>query len=263
MSRQGLRVAAVGFGLLAFVLRLLVTFWWQPVTWRVGDSAGLRFAAVYALYGLGMVVALLVPFGGYLVLVWRQRRPPTTFSLRDGRFVVRSSPFLFGVWSILLFYFAGGMIPTERVPNEYAMRPYTDPLPMFLVAATLVAAMIAVGVALPFLSRPRVELAVAGVLIQRFRSQSVLAWTLLAPGGPVPPARRSHQIWLFVAGQVRYTRYAIPLSVDVEPTFLANAIRHYVDHPAERAAIGTEAELDRLRAALAAAQPPAGQSPAA
>ncbi|MEV6965875.1 hypothetical protein AB0M47_12245 [Hamadaea sp. NPDC051192] len=83
------------------------------------------------------------------------------------------------------------------------------------------------------------------------RSQSTIPWTLLAPGGPLPPAKRARQIWLYVAGPVRYTRYQVPLSVDVEPAFLAYAIRHYVDHPAARAAIGTDAELERLRTVAA------------
>jgi hypothetical protein len=34
----------------------------------------------------------------------------------------------------------------------------------------------------------------------------------------------------------------------VDPAFLANTIRHYVDHAGQRSEIGGEAELARLRA---------------
>jgi hypothetical protein len=44
--------------------------------------------------------------------------------------------------------------------------------------------------------------------------------------------------------------------VRVHPWFLADAIRYYVAQPARRAAIGTLAEYDRLRADLGATEEP-------
>ncbi|WP_433551012.1 hypothetical protein ACQP08_24935 [Micromonospora zamorensis] len=46
--------------------------------------------------------------------------------------------------------------------------------------------------------------------------------------------------------------YPLPITrLHVDPTFLANTVRHYVEHPEHRPAIRTESELDRLRSALA------------
>ncbi|MEV6965874.1 hypothetical protein AB0M47_12240 [Hamadaea sp. NPDC051192] len=145
MSRDRLRLAAVSLGLLAFALRIVVAFWWQPLTWSL-DSLALGIG----LYAVGMITAAVLPFGGYWLLT-RRYRLPRAFPVQDGRFVARSNPILFGLWSILLLYFAGGMVPARRVPNEYVLRLNTDPLPLFLVAATLVAALVVIGVALPFL----------------------------------------------------------------------------------------------------------------
>jgi hypothetical protein len=80
-------------------------------------------------------------------------------------------------------------------------------------------------------------------------------WAALLPGGPPPPppgaARLDVYLWqptLGVAAKVR-----IPLrTLAVQPAFLANAIRHYVEHPEYRAGIGTAAEYARLQAALRA-----------
>jgi hypothetical protein len=36
----------------------------------------------------------------------------------------------------------------------------------------------------------------------------------------------------------------------IDPAFLAGTVRHYVEQPWHRPAIGTEAELDRLRSVL-------------
>lgn len=44
----------------------------------------------------------------------------------------------------------------------------------------------------------------------------------------------------------------IGLQLEIDPAFLAEAIRWYAEHPEHRAAIGTPAELDRLVAAVTA-----------
>jgi hypothetical protein len=51
-------------------------------------------------------------------------------------------------------------------------------------------------------------------------------------------------------------RPCLSLAMDVHPLFLADAIRWYADHPADRAAIGTQTEHDRLLAALGASAGP-------
>ncbi|NUR73013.1 MAG: hypothetical protein HOU81_19525 [Hamadaea sp.] len=225
MSRLGLRFAVFGFCLLTLATRLLLTFWWQPLT------LDLQIAAGFLLYAAGAVVTAAVPLGGYYLMV-RKYRPPSTFSSRDGRFVAPSSPVLLGQWSVLVVFIAGGMVSAGS-----GLR---------LVALVMAGAALAFAILLPFLPRPSVELSPDGVLIQRFRSRSLIAWALLPPGGPLPPAPKSRTLWLYAAGPVRYVRHDIPLSVDVDRTFLANSIRYYVEHPAARAVIGTEAELTRL-----------------
>ena len=52
--------------------------------------------------------------------------------------------------------------------------------------------------------------------------------------------------WIPTWGRYRYE--SLPVGrVDVDPTFLTSVIRHYVEHPEHRAAIGTDTELARLQ----------------
>jgi hypothetical protein len=97
-------------------------------------------------------------------------------------------------------------------------------------------------------------------------------WQALAPGGPSHPQPGATWLELAVmrpelvkqrgwaAGSGPKERPRMSLSVAMEPRFLADAIRWYTEHPADRATIGTATEHDRLVAALTAAQPATAQA---
>ncbi len=82
-----------------------------------------------------------------------------------------------------------------------------------------------------------------------------IPWEALAPGFPRHPAVSSRTLALTVARPdlmpARMRRSPVlPLGWDTHPQLVAAAIRWYVDHPEDRARIGTQAEHDRLVAAL-------------
>ncbi|MFE0589574.1 hypothetical protein [Micromonospora echinospora] len=104
---------------------------------------------------------------------------------------------------------------------------------------------------------PTVELSPEGVGFGRPRRAFFVPWSALAAGQPILPTAQSRTLRLVLArpelvsregGRRRRTdRELLPTQdVDVAPEFLAAAIRHYLDHPAHRPAIGTVAEHARL-----------------
>ncbi|OZV75000.1 hypothetical protein CA850_29560 [Micromonospora echinospora] len=108
---------------------------------------------------------------------------------------------------------------------------------------------------------PMVDLSPEGVGFGRPRRTFFVPWSALAAGQPILPTAQSRALRLVLArpelvsregGRRRRTdRELLPThDVDVAPDFLAAAIRHYLDHPAHRPAIGTVAEHARLCRAL-------------
>ncbi len=103
---------------------------------------------------------------------------------------------------------------------------------------------------------PTVELSPEGVGFGRPRRAFFVPWSALAAGQPILPTAQSRTLRLVLArpelvsrasGRRRTDRELLPTQdVDVAPEFLAAAIRHYLDHPAHRPAIGTVAEHARL-----------------
>ena len=93
----------------------------------------------------------------------------------------------------------------------------------------------------------------------------LIPWAALAPGGPPPPRAKPviNAIELAVTdpsliqqsggvlGAGTPQRPYVPHHTPVHPWLLAGAIRWYAEHPEHRAAIGTQAEHDRLIAAVA------------
>jgi hypothetical protein len=111
-------------------------------------------------------------------------------------------------------------------------------------------------------SRPFLQLTATGLRWDARVFRRNIPWEALAPGGPPRPGPAD---WKLILATVRPdlvteaglhrgtgTRQApvIPLQLKVHPVFLADAIRWYTEHPEHRAAIGTQAELERLVAAL-------------
>jgi hypothetical protein len=77
-------------------------------------------------------------------------------------------------------------------------------------------------------------------------------WDAFAPGGPLRPALRTRRLPLTYRHPELVRRRGVGISrrqvfvESVHPWFMADVIRHYVDHPAHRISIGTRSEYDRL-----------------
>jgi hypothetical protein len=97
-------------------------------------------------------------------------------------------------------------------------------------------------------------------VVSLFYGSRVIPWEALATGGPHPPDS-SHVVRLVIARPELVTGHGlrIPSSREAwviawysttEPAFVADAIRHYVEHPESRAGIGMPQEHERLVALL-------------
>jgi len=246
MSATALRWCAVPLGLLAFATRLAIALWWQPVTWRFSLALGLLFMLGATLVAVG------IPFGIFALISRRYRRP-AEFALGEGGFTVAPSA-VFGATQTILWMFLGaGLVPTERVPNSDSVR-LAEFGPGWFVSLALLGGFMAGALAFLVVRRPRLLLDTEGLTIRRLWRSTRLAWEDLAPGGPLPPAKKTQRhLQLYRKPPPNYPNYvpaeAIPIGwLDIDPAYLAAAIRHYAEDPQDRAAIGTVAELDRLRA---------------
>jgi hypothetical protein len=77
-------------------------------------------------------------------------------------------------------------------------------------------------------------------------------WDELAPGGPIWPQPSRLRSLLLHRIPVPGAPASVPMSAPVwrmyvDPGFLARVIRHYVEHADDRAGIGTEDGLRKLR----------------
>ncbi len=102
-----------------------------------------------------------------------------------------------------------------------------------------------------------VELRPDGICQRDFTGSLMVPWEALAPGRPSQPAVRASTMALTYAQPDLVRRRGIlphgrrRLRIDnIHPWFIADTIRHYVDHPQHRAAIGEPAEYQRLLHAL-------------
>lgn len=109
---------------------------------------------------------------------------------------------------------------------------------------------------------PSVELRPDGVCQRDFAGSLTVPWEAMAPGHPSRPAVRASTLTLtYARPELVRRRGIVPsrrrLRIDnVHAWLIADAIRHYVDHPQHRAAIGEPAEYHRLWQALT--HPPIG-----
>ncbi|NUR71398.1 MAG: hypothetical protein HOU81_11300 [Hamadaea sp.] len=241
MSRRGLVISALLLGLAGFGLRLLLVFWWQPLMWRLD---GMK---LFVGFALGLAVAIAVPAAAWFVafwLHWRKIRPGIV-EMRAGRFVVPNSPAYGGSQFVLFMVNAGGLVPTERVPGHDTMRIYADPALLIVSIGTL-AVFLLVAVTFLFWPKPRIELTPACVEFHYFLSRRAFKWEELAPGGPQAPSRFQKLSVLVRGPRGGWMPTTVPAIVLAERGFIASLIRHYADHPAYRAGIGTAAEHARL-----------------
>jgi hypothetical protein len=230
MSPTALRWVAVPLGLLGFALRQVVTFWLIPLTWRAGFGLGLLLLAI------GLLVAVAIPFGIFALLYLPDRRP-ARLEVRDGRPTAPPSGVYAGSQAIMWMFLGGQLVLTERVPYGDSMRLAQIP---FAWLGTTIGVGLASAVALAFLliQRPILYLDPQGLTIKRLWGTTRIAWDEVVPGDPAPPLKqRPRRLPVRLRG-----RYGVEIPVGwlhIDAAFLADTIRHYVEHPQERAAIGT------------------------
>jgi hypothetical protein len=114
-------------------------------------------------------------------------------------------------------------------------------------------------------SRPFLQLTATGLRWDAQVFRRSIPWEALAPGGPPRPGPTDSKLILATVRPDLVTEAGlhlgtgtpqapvVSLQLKVHPAFLADAIRWYAEHPEHRAAIGTQAELERLVAALTGA----------
>ncbi|MFD6565196.1 hypothetical protein [Micromonospora profundi] len=250
MSPRVARLLIWPFAVAALALRICTELWFKPVTWRI-EPSGLAFLAWVA----AQAACFLLLAGGHALLTRRVRQRPATWEIAAGAesFVAPASPRWLGPWAILVGWLAAGAVFTERVPGEDRVRLAEIPGALALSIA-VPAIVLAVIAAVLLLDRPRLILDRTGISKQGLVRRTVIRWDQLLPGGPRPPARRTANLTL-LRQPTTPGRSPVPFSLPVgslhvDPTFLADTIRHYVEHPEHRSAIGTEHELDRLRTAV-------------
>lgn len=107
------------------------------------------------------------------------------------------------------------------------------------------------------------ELTPAGVRTIGPLFDRLIPWQALAPGGPARPALNADRLSLDIArpdlvdqrgwepGSGPRHDPKVSLRENIHPWILADTIRWYVEHPADRDALGTPGAQDRLIAALA------------
>jgi hypothetical protein len=251
MSPTAARIAAVPFGLLAFAGNLVAKFWITPLGWK------LPFALSLVVYVGSFALTLIIPVVGYALLGRVLWGPPASLNADPGRnrFVVPVSPEYSGSMAIVWMGLASSGVLTERVPNGDAV-PVAAIDHAVPVSVAAVSVFFLVAAHFLLVNRPRVTLEPAGLTVHRLGRPDRIRWDDLAPGGPPPPAERkpkvlrlhlnSPPIWGW-----HYPSKDLPVGrLHIDPAFLAGTVRHYVEQPWHRPAIGTEAELDRLRSVL-------------
>lgn len=233
MSPTVLRWSALPLGLLAFVLNVTMTVW---VT-RFSFTPGLLIVAGACLVVVG------VPFGVFMLLAGGDRRRPAAFIADGGALTVAPSPVYAGSQVILWMGLSGNLVAAEWWPGRDAMRLSQRDTGSFYVVGTIwVAALIFLLV-----QRPRLRLDPTGLTIRKVRRTTHLAWADLRAGGPPPPARRRQRyLRVYLAGPPVIDGYPpsedIPIAwLHIDPAFLAERIRHYVETPEDRATIGAMA----------------------
>ena len=198
------------------------TLWYQP---RV--DAGTLHGWAYVAAPFVFLPALLLAGGLHRAV----RAPARAFALRPGRFVVPAAPHLrsAATTGALVMW---GIIPVltltaRRVEPELDLRW----VPAVLAAAALAATVVAVRA-----WRRTIELTPGGLVVRAvFHGPVAARWDRAFPAAIEGPDRL----------------------YGVEPDVIAAAINRYHDHPEHRPGIGTQAELDRLAAAISPAGPAA------
>ncbi len=212
-------------------------------------------------------------------LIWASTRAlrdmghrPARFTLAHGGFTLRPlvSPGLLAMQQLTIAgFFVGSAVRQWRRSAGFEDFESTADFVFFgvLAATALVTVLAMVPHTIAGWRGNAVELTQAGIRIRTPSFRRMIPWAALAPGGPPRPAADADQLHLVVVRPELVTqrgwgigtgpreRPVVSLQVDVHPWFVADAISWYVEHPEERAAIGTADGHDRLVAALTGPAP--------
>lgn len=243
-------VAALLFG----VVRIVLT-----ATGVLGPGAG------YALGMAQLLLALLAVLPALLSQGRAWRRPARLVDVGPGRRRVPAGPG-FGWFVAGQALFVTG--PTVYPAFDLFRDPEAPPGPRYLLPALtallvvvwlLLVALLAVAA---FTGRPRIDLTPVGVEVREAAGRRNIPWDALAAGTPVRQGS-GNTLRLRVARPELVERRGLVVSsataprvllgwLLVHPWYLADVLRFYVDHPEERAALGTPAGDERLRRTLGA-----------
>ncbi|MGK5445676.1 hypothetical protein ACSNN7_28170 [Micromonospora sp. URMC 105] len=154
-------------------------------------------------------------------------------------------------------WLAGGVLITERVPGEDRVRFFESGDALVWSVLAVVAVLVAVMLVL-WDDRPRLILDESGMTLRGVGKGRTVRWDRLLPGGPPAPAGKVFAALVLSEQPTSPAGRPVPRQLAVGPlhvdrAFLAATVRHYVEHPEHRSAIGTAPELERLRAAVSGA----------
>ncbi|HZM78009.1 MAG TPA: PH domain-containing protein [Candidatus Limnocylindrales bacterium] len=234
MAPNTLRWSAFLIGMLAFAMRVVTTFWVAPLTWDMSEGVG-PLALIAAL-----MASAIIPLGIFSLIHRWDRNRSAGFTVVNGRLTVGPSLYQAGTQAILMLFFGAGVVPTER--DRHLLR-LSESRSDWLVVLSFTGVMVALALACLLVRRPRIDLDPEGLTIRQLFQSTRLGWDQIAPGSPmVEPAKRW---WGRMRIDLKATHsYPLSLSIPIarlnmDPASLVSAIRHYVEHPEDRATIGT------------------------
>ncbi|MEE6306306.1 hypothetical protein V1634_05605 [Plantactinospora veratri] len=265
MSLGVLRAAALALGIVAFLSRFAVSWWVEPLTDRI-DPAGLGLL----LQLLALVLTVVAPLVVFIRVVAPLGRRPATFQVDTAarRFVVGAFPRFQCALTIVYLWTAAVLVVVEGGPARDKLSFHDWPSDSYHGA--LFAVVVGCALVSPFHRRAGLVLEPTGISVSGVPGATTIDWDELAPGGPPQPAPVSPRITLYRRGWHAWSgrpprTEELPVGqLNVQPDFLASAIREYVAHPSFRAGIGTATELARLHADLPSRPDgglPAGETP--
>jgi hypothetical protein len=252
MSTRVAMLLAAPFAVLAFGLHLGEALWLEPLSWRLHHFV----PGLLTYFGL-LAASAAVPIGGYTLLTRSVRRRPRTWHLdvRNRRFTAPASPYSTGPGAVTMGWVCGGIVLTERVPNQEHKRIAELGVATTIniaVAATLMIMVMLFLLLTVVVNRPLLSLDADGMTLQSLGRQTRLRWAELLPGGPPRPGKPNP------TALVLYQRRTAPADgppqsrplparrLHIDTAFLADTIRRYADSPDRRAGIGTVEELTAL-----------------
>ena len=212
------------------------------------------------LVPLGSLVLVVVACAVLATLAWVWSRP-AALTVDPRRRAFRAFPNAGSVYLAVEMVFVSamgiGIAGYERSPTGHG----PDQFGTVLLAVTV----LAVGLLLVLAWRETgLEVRPDGLIDRNPLGTLAVPWEALAPGYPQPSPGKSLVLAyarpeLVCRRHIASRRKLAVQALNADPRYLGTVIAHYVAYPQYRAAIGTQAEYDRLRRAL---NDPAGPLPA-